>query len=118
MTAADGAARVLREYQIKPDLIVSDLDGLLLQDLVQFQAWEIPLLIHAHGDNQDRLHATATLLTTYEKVIGTTQVEVRWPIINPGGFTDGDRGLYFLHWLAPQEKVFYLVGYDFGNYIG
>ena len=35
-----------------------------------------------------------------------------------GGFTDGDRGLYLCHHLAPSDKPFFLFGYDFGSEIG
>ena len=54
----------------------------------------------------------------YDKIIGTTQVEPLEYVINPGGFTDGDRILYFLRsLLLPKQKLF-LIGMDFKNVIG
>ena len=51
-------------------------------------------------------------------MIGTTQVSSRIPIYNPGGFTDGDRGLYLCHHLADKNKEFILCGYQTGDLIG
>ena len=116
--AADGATRGLLIFNIFPDLIVTDLDGLnpeLIEKLVDLH---ILIVIHAHGDNIDKLKQIQAILSSEEKIIVTTQTEPKWPIINPGGFTDGDRALYFMHHIAPIKMPFYLVSYDFGELIG
>ena len=54
----------------------------------------------------------------FKKIIGTTQVEPIKDILNPGGFTDGDRILYFIKsFLKPHHRIF-LIGMDFNNIIG
>ncbi len=54
----------------------------------------------------------------FENIIGTTQVEPVSNVINPGGFTDGDRILYFLRSLLDPKHIIYLIGMDFSNVIG
>jgi uncharacterized Rossmann fold enzyme len=115
---ADGAARGLIEHNMIPDVIVSDLDGLTFHLIEKFLSMGVLLVIHAHGDNLDKLQACEIILKKYENLIGTTQNDPIWPIINPGGFTDGDRALYFMHHIAPIDQPFYLIGYDFGEKIG
>jgi uncharacterized Rossmann fold enzyme len=57
-------------------------------------------------------------MINFEKIIGTTQVEPINDILNPGGFTDGDRILYFIKsFLLPHHRIF-LIGMDFKNIIG
>jgi uncharacterized Rossmann fold enzyme len=118
IVAADGAANALMEQQIYPDFVVTDLDGLKKNKIEMLLAHSIPLLVHAHGDNLDRLRELESILRNEPNIIGTTQVTPKYPIINPGGFTDGDRGLYFLHLLLPLDLPFHLFGYDFGSLIG
>ena len=38
--------------------------------------------------------------------------------MNPGGFTDGDRILYFIHKLIKPLQKLYFIGMDFDNIIG
>ena len=118
IVAADGAAGVLFDHQITPDLIVSDLDGLTYAQVQQFLEQGVFLLIHAHGDNLDKLHEFRGLIQTFPTIVGTTQTPPRFPIINAGGFTDGDRGVYLCHHLTPPNVAFWLFGYEFGDNIG
>lgn len=115
---ADGASSPFIAHNLWPDLVVSDLDGLVPDQFHALMTQQIPLLIHAHGDNLAQLDHYQWLLAHYPLIIGTTQVEPKFPIINPGGFTDGDRGLYFLHQILPLDQPFYLFGYDFGEVVG
>ncbi|MFW9972010.1 MAG: 6-hydroxymethylpterin diphosphokinase MptE-like protein [Candidatus Odinarchaeota archaeon] len=111
---ADGASVLLRKKGIKIDAIFSDLDGITKSEY-QFSDFNI---IHAHGDNIKNLHFFKNEIIKFENIIGTTQVEPSTNIINSGGFTDGDRILYFIrNLLSPFHKLF-LIGMDFGDIIG
>ena len=107
IVSANGATRILIENNIKPDLITTDLDG-DLDSLVRASSEGSIIVIHAHGDNIDRLK-----YIEYFKgpIIGSTQVEPRPLVYNFGGFTDGDRAIYILYHIG-YRKV-YLVGFDF-----
>jgi hypothetical protein len=118
LIAADGAALALKEKNIDPDLIVTDLDGLNQRELLRFSDNRVILLIHGHGDNIKKLEEMELALKTVENIICTTQVAAKFPIINPGGFTDGDRGIFFCHHLTPQSKTFLLLGYELKGAIG
>ena len=131
IVSADGATNCLLKYDIMPDIVCSDLDGISLLQLEKVlginqglgikkeRGEKIPLfLIHAHGDNIDKLNEFSSILKRENRIIGTTQVKPKIPIINPGGFTDGDRGLYFCHYLCPINRPFWLFGYDFEGKIG
>ncbi|QEE15369.1 6-hydroxymethylpterin diphosphokinase MptE-like protein [Promethearchaeum syntrophicum] len=119
IVAADGSARALENFSIIPDLIFSDLDGLNYNQIENFIKLKSTIIIHGHGDNIKKLQNFKSILSRVsENIICTTQVKSRYPIINPGGFTDGDRGIYFCHILAPNDQDFILFGYEFENKIG
>lgn len=112
--AADGASVLLREKGIHIDGIFSDLDGITKKE---FEVTNF-MIIHTHGDNMDKLKYFTLELLKFKKIIGTTQVEPLENIINPGGFTDGDRILYFLRpLLKPFHKII-LIGMDFKKVVG
>ena len=46
---ADGAVRALLEKNIKPDILVTDLDG-DLKSIKKIGKTKIPIIVHAHGD--------------------------------------------------------------------
>ena len=119
IVTADGSARALYNFSIIPDLIFSDLDGLNLHQIENFLKQNSTIIIHGHGDNIEKIHNFKSLLSTPNaNIICTTQVESRYPILNPGGFTDGDRSIYFCHNLAPIGQDFTLFGYEFKHKIG
>lgn len=119
IVAADGSARALSNFSIIPDLIFSDLDGLNYNHIENFLKKNSTVIIHGHGDNIKKIHSFKSLLSApNENIICTTQVESRYPIINPGGFTDGDRSVYFCHNLAHADQEFTLFGYEFRQKIG
>ena len=119
VVAANGSARALSKFSIIPDLIFSDLDGLNYNQIDKYLKQHSTIIIHGHGDNIEKIHAFKPLLSaSNENIICTTQVESRYPIINPGGFTDGDRSVYFCHNLAPIDQEFTLFGYEFKHKIG
>ena len=112
--AADGAAVLLKEKQIPVDGIFTDLDGITINE---FNYPEF-IIVHAHGDNIKKLKFFREKMINFKKIIGTTQVEPIKDILNPGGFTDGDRILFFIKsLLLPHHKIF-LIGMDFNNIIG
>ncbi|MFX1389895.1 MAG: 6-hydroxymethylpterin diphosphokinase MptE-like protein [Promethearchaeota archaeon] len=112
--AADGASILLKEKKIKIDAIITDLDGITKQE---FKYTDF-VIVHAHGNNIENLKFFSKQILDFKNIIGTTQVKPVPNLINPGGFTDGDRILYFIRSLLnPFQKV-YLIGMDFGEIIG
>ncbi|MFW9824377.1 MAG: 6-hydroxymethylpterin diphosphokinase MptE-like protein, partial [Candidatus Thorarchaeota archaeon] len=111
---ADGASVLLREKGILIDAIFTDLDG-ITKDEFNYSRYNI---IHAHGDNMRKIGQFEKEILEFKNVIGTTQVEPITLILNPGGFTDGDRILFFIRSLIlPFQKLF-LIGMDFNNIVG
>jgi len=112
--AADGAARLLIERIIPIDGIITDLDGITKRDFFKAKF----VIVHAHGDNIILLEDFKKLIIDFPNLIGTTQAEPIHNLINPGGFTDGDRILTFiLSFLIPQQEL-YLIGMDFDEIVG
>ena len=108
---ADGAVRGLLEKNIKPDILVTDLDG-DMQSIVKVGKTKIPVIVHAHGDNYDKLH----MVREFSNVIGSTQTERFGKVENFGGFTDGDRCVFLAEYFKAKKII--LVGMDFGEKIG
>jgi len=113
--SADGATTALVENDIQPDIIVSDLDGRVSDQIYANKKGSIAI-IHAHGDNIEKL---IRYIPEFEGIIfGTTQIDPSaFPLLrNYGGFTDGDRAVFLAdHFKA---KKIYLIGFDFNNEIG
>ncbi|MCK5561504.1 MAG: DUF115 domain-containing protein [Thermoplasmata archaeon] len=106
--AADGATSALVNCDIIPDIIVTDLDG-KIEDQIHANEQGALVFIHAHGDNLPALEKWAPQFP--KKVIGTTQSKPFGNIRNYGGFTDGDRAVFMAaHFKA--DKIF-LVAFDF-----
>ncbi len=108
---ADGAVQALIEHKIKPNILVTDLDG-DISSIKKIGRTKIPIIIHAHGNNYDKLD----IVSEFENKIGTTQTEKFGKLENFGGFTDGDRCV-FLAENFNAEKII-LFGMDFGDKIG
>ena len=108
---ADGAVRGLLEKDIKPDILVTDLDG-DIGSIIKFGKTKNPIMVHAHGDNYDKLNIVKEL----SSVIGTTQTETFGKMENFGGFTDGDRCVFLAEYFKAKKIV--LIGMDFGQEIG
>jgi uncharacterized Rossmann fold enzyme len=111
LIAADGATSAVLEYR-NPEIIVTDLDGVVNDQLETWQrgSW---MVVHAHGDNIAQIRKIVPKLK--ERVVGTTQVEPFGKLYNFGGFTDGDRAAFMAHEL--EAKKIYLVGMDLGSKI-
>lgn len=112
LIAADGATSAVLKYR-NPDIIVTDLDG-AVED--QLKAWQQGtwLVVHAHGDNVEQVRKI--ILNLKERVIGTTQVKPFGKLFNFGGFTDGDRAAFMAHELGANK--IYLASMDLGSKIG
>lgn len=110
--AADGAAEALVKNKIKPDIVVTDLDG-DAKSLQKAARMGAIMVVHAHGDN---MPALKKMVPKFRKLVGTTQVQPETNVHNFGGFTDGDRCVFLADEFGAKKIV--LVGMDFGSTIG
>ena len=108
---ADGAVQALLEKNIKPDILITDLDG-DLKSIKKIGKTNIPIIVHAHGDNCDKLE----MIKNFTNVSGTTQTKRFGKVENFGGFTDGDRCVFIANFFGAKKIV--LIGMDFGQNIG
>lgn len=107
--AADGATEVLLKHGIRPDIVVTDLDGPFPAILKANLEGSI-VVVHAHGDNLDALIKYVPQL---ERVIGTVQCRPLPGLYNFGGFTDGDRCVFLAKELGCASIR--LLGFDFAD---
>ncbi len=113
--SADGATSALLNRNISPDIIVTDLDG-FVPDQIKANSNGSIIIIHAHGDNFSEIKKYVPKFK--EDIIGSTQINPSpyENINNFGGFTDGDRAVFLAsHFNA---KKIYLIGFDFDGKIG
>jgi len=110
--AADGASQALIENKIRPDIVVTDLDG-SHEHLLQADKMGSIMVVHAHGDNVNLMR---NLMPKMKNCIGTTQIKPLHNVYNFGGFTDGDRAVFLANEFKARNIV--LVGMDFGEKIG
>lgn len=108
---ADSAVKPLIENGIKPDIIVTDLDG-DEDSLIKAGRTNSIFVVHAHGDNIAKLY----LAENFKNCIGTTQSKPFKNIQNFGGFTDGDRAVFLASHFNAKKII--LFGMDFGKKIG
>ncbi len=87
--AADGSTSTLLEKCLVPDIIVTDLDG-YVKDEIEAARKGALMVVHAHGDNMDKL----SVVNRLKKVIGTTQSAPLFNVYNFGGLSDGDRCVF------------------------
>jgi uncharacterized Rossmann fold enzyme len=112
---ADGATSFLLENGVIPDVIVTDLDGKISDQVLSNKKRSI-VIIHAHSDNINKIDNYVSGFSG--KIIGTTQTDPSkfLNLYNFGGFTDGDRAVCISdHFRA---KKIYLTGFDFDEEIG
>ena len=67
---ADGAVQALIKHKIRPDILVTDLDG-DIKSIKKIARTNIPIIVHAHGDNKERLD----IVKKFRNKTGTTQSE-------------------------------------------
>jgi len=108
---ADGATRAIIENGLKPDIVVTDLDG-DIKSLKKVGQTNTLMVVHAHGDNNEKIH----LVKNFKNCIGTTQTKPIGKVHNFGGFTDGDRCVFLASHFKAKKII--LLGMDFGTRIG
>lgn len=108
VVAADSATSVLLEADILPDMIVTDLDG-LVEDQIAANARGSAVFVHAHGDNMRMLESYVSKFPG--RLVGTCQCPPVAGLFNFGGFTDGDRAACICSELGAKDIS--LVGFDF-----
>ena len=107
IVAADGATTALLEAMLLPDVIVTDLDG-RVEDQIDANARGSTVFVHAHGDN---VAALRRWVDRFEgRVVGTCQGPPVPGVFNFGGFTDGDRAACIMHELGVRRMS--LAGFD------
>ena len=109
IVSADGATTALLEDDLVPDIVATDLDG-KMEDLLAANSLGSYFVIHAHGNNEELID---NWTTKFDKILGTTQSVPIGHLYNFGGFTDGDRAMFFAIALGCEEMV--LAGMDFGT---
>ncbi|QLH79877.1 DUF115 domain-containing protein [Halosimplex rubrum] len=111
VVAASDAATVVRAAGLPVDCMVTDLDeqGDVARELT---AEGTPVAVHAHGDNRPALRERVPRLAV-EWVLPTTQAAPAGPVVNTGGFTDGDRAAFLADHCGAGELVF--AGWDFDD---
>ncbi|MBP2143608.1 putative Rossmann fold enzyme [Methanococcus voltae] len=110
--SADGATKALLEDNIRPDIIITDLDG-HMNEIIDCSKKGTIVVVHAHGDNGENVKK---YLGQLKNVIGSSQVpdvSKFKNIINYGGFTDGDRCIFLANEFKPSKII--LCGMDFGT---
>jgi len=108
---ADGATKALIQNKIRSDIVVTDLDG-DQKFLKKASKKNAIMIVHAHGDNIDRLY----LVSDFKYCLGTTEGKPFGNIHNFGGFTDGDRCVFLAKYFGAKKII--LFGMDFGTKIG
>ena len=108
---ADGATKAIIENGLRPDIVVTDLDG-DIKSLKKAGRTNTIMVVHAHGDNSERIN----LVKYFKNCIGTTQAKPIGIINNFGGFTDGDRCVFLANHFKAKKII--LLGMDFGTRIG
>jgi uncharacterized Rossmann fold enzyme len=108
VVSANGATTRLLARGVVPAVVVTDLDG-PIEDLLEANRRGAAMVVHAHGDNMERLPAVALM----ERVLGTTQAEPFGSLRNFGGFTDGDRCVFLAR--AHGAASVRLLGFDFDD---
>lgn len=105
--AADGATTYLIEKGARPEVVVTDLDG-MMEDILEAHRRGSLVVVHAHGDNVPELRKYVPL---FGRVIPTCQCRPPEGVYNFGGFTDGDRAVFMSAHLGAKKIVLY--GMDF-----
>jgi hypothetical protein len=110
VVVADAATTIVSEAGIGIDMIVTDLDG-IVEDQIGLNSDGTVTFIHAHGDNQLALESYAGRFVG--PVVGTCQCPPPTGMFNLGGFTDGDRAACICAELGAKEIL--LTGFNFDS---
>lgn len=110
----DGATSYAISRDIIPDLIVTDFDGKIEDQISALEQGSI-LIVHSHGDNLNTLRKYLPEIVSGSYII-TTQINPLPGSSNFLGFTDGDRAVC-LATMMSAKRVF-LLGFDLSSSIG
>lgn len=106
---ADSAIGEYMRVKGYPDYIFTDLDG-PIRNIRECSENSVRLVVHAHGDNKELIKRHVPSLKVHT---GTTQNRPVGVLRNFGGFTDGDRAVFFADFFKATEII--LVGFDFST---
>lgn len=109
--AASTAVDVLEDRGVDVDCMVTDLDK-NPETVRRLTERGTPVAVHAHGDNVPAVRAVVPDCVD-EYVLGTTQAGPCGPVVNVGGFTDGDRAAFLADHFGAARLEF--VGWDFDD---
>jgi len=110
--SADGATSCLLQNGINPDIVVTDLDG-DIKDQLLADGFGAIMVVHAHADNTKEVKQ---ILPKIKNPVVTTQVEPLNNVHNYFGFTDGDRAVFLAKHFG--ARAIELIGFDFGSTVG
>ncbi|HET7323194.1 MAG TPA: 6-hydroxymethylpterin diphosphokinase MptE-like protein [Halococcus sp.] len=109
--AASTAADRLCDAGVTVECMVTDLDK-NPETVREFTECDIPVAVHAHGDNESLVREVVPTLDC-ANVLGTTQAAPAGPVKNFGGFTDGDRAAFLADHCGADRLTF--IGWDFDD---
>ncbi|UXD22411.1 hypothetical protein IPA_04480 [Ignicoccus pacificus DSM 13166] len=101
----DGAIKIIKEV---PELLVTDLDGATVEDVVRTVNSGGTVFLHLHGDNYFEALARIPLSLSHPKIIITTQHPALRPLCVPA-FSDGSRAIVIANIIA---KRVYITGFS------
>ncbi len=113
LISIDGATSYAISRDIIPDLIVTDFDGKIEDQISALNQGSI-LVVHSHGDNLETLRKYLPEIVSGSFMI-TTQIKPQPGSSNFLGFTDGDRAVC-LATMMSAKKIF-LLGFDLSSSI-
>lgn len=110
LVAADEATSILLKIGRRPDMIVTDLDG-DVSDQIRSNLEGSIAVVHGHGNNIPAVKRWAWEFRGH--TVATTQSRPSGRLRNFGGFTDGDRAVFLADHFGARKIS--LVGFDFEN---
>ena len=108
LLCADGAAAECLASGLVPTAIVTDLDGPVPSEVSANGRGSV-VVVHAHGDNVPALEEWVPLFPG--ELAGSWAGPPRGPLLDVGGFTDGDRAAYLADHCGARRVL--LWGFDF-----
>src|SRR5271157_609018 len=112
----DGAARRFIDKSKEVNAVVTDLDGLNMDQIIELHDnFLATIIIHGHGNNVDKLQAFFNNVPVDERYVFTTQIEPTRRVANLGGFTDGDRAIFAAIALGFKHLLLLAMDLDAGQ---
>ena len=108
LVCADGAAAECLASGLVPTVIVTDLDGPVPSEISANGRGSL-VVVHAHGDNVPSLEEWVPQFPG--ELAGSWAGPPRGPLLDVGGFTDGDRAAYLAEHCGARRVL--LWGFDF-----